>query len=711
MSASPPSVLPAAASFAGRIGADSSWFWRLAGGALIVVIVVGAYWPALRGEFLLDDRLLVSESPIIQSSNGLYRFWFTTEPTDYWPVTNTSFWLEWRLWGTNTTGYHVTNLLLHLAAVFLIWKILRTLAIPGAFLAALLFAVHPVNVESVSWISQRKNTLAMVFFLLSILWYLRAEERRETRGEGRGSGIWYWMSLVAFLLAMLSKGSVAVLPVLLLLIVWWRRKRIDAWDLLRTVPFFLIAGALAYVNVWFQKHGLDIVVRQRGFFAAAGRGRGGGMVLPGQGAGAGVFGVHLSELEYRSARAVVVAAAGSGAHANCDFGAASDAAQHRLARALLFAWLFFCAALVPVLGFTDVGFMQYSLVADHYEHIAIIAVAALAAAGWSLLVPAIARCACAGYRSWESSSVTGALAFLTWQQNQLYRGPLPLCEATLEQNPSCWPLHNDVGVALRKRGRTQEAIGHYQQALRLNPNFADAHYNFGNLLLQLGQTQSAIDQYQQAVRLNPDNASAHDNLGSALAQVGRQREAIKHFERSLRIKPESPITHNNLANVLDALGQSKEAIAHYQEALRLKPDYAEAHNNLGMALLETDRPEATEQFQEALRLAPQYADAHNNLAGVLLDNGQVSEAIEHYRQALSLKPNYAEAYSNLARAYAEMNERDAAIATAEKGLELARSQGQMPLAEQIESWLAEYRSQKNGLQKPAPQPGAVRTAP
>ncbi len=254
-------------------GSESSWRFSAAqrccaGVAIIVFAAALAYWPAMRGEFLLDDRLLVSESPFVQSTHGLYRLWFTTDPTDYWPMTNTSFWLEWRLWGSNPTGYHISNLILHIAAVCMIWAILRKLGVPGAFLAAFLFAVHPVNVESVSWISQRKNTLAMVFFLLSIWWYLKEEDEKSRRGEEkfRGRlGHWYWLSLAAFLLAMLSKGSVAVLPGLLLVIVWWRRKRIDVWDVPRTVPFFLIAGALAYVNVWFQKHGIDVVLRSADF--------------------------------------------------------------------------------------------------------------------------------------------------------------------------------------------------------------------------------------------------------------------------------------------------------------------------------------------------------------------------------------------------------------------------------------------------------------
>ncbi len=216
----------------------SSHLWG--GIALIVVASCVAYLPALRGQFIMDDDIYLTNVPVIRASDGLYRIWCTNQALDYYPVTNTSLWVEWRLWGMNATGYHVTNLLLHMAACLLIWAILRKFAIGGAFLAALLFAVHPLNVESVAWIAQRKGLLALVFFLLSILWYLREEQRRDadvTAGPaGFHAGKYYWLSFLAFVLALLSKGSVAILPLVLLIIVWWQRRRITRWDLLRSAP-------------------------------------------------------------------------------------------------------------------------------------------------------------------------------------------------------------------------------------------------------------------------------------------------------------------------------------------------------------------------------------------------------------------------------------------------------------------------------------------
>ena len=244
-----------------------------------------AYRPSITGGFILDDDRLIYDNDLIKASDGLCQFWCTTKADDYWPVTNSTFWIEWRLWGMNSTGYHVTNLILHIVEALLIWIILRKLSIPGAFLAALIFAVHPVNVESVAWIAQRKNMMAMLFFLLSILWYLK-DTTVPTASVGMAptcprrihcplaslhpspsilhSSLWYWLSLAAFVLAMLSKGSVVVLPVLLLGIIWWLRP-LTRLDLMRTAPFFLVAAVLAGVNVWFQTHGHGEVIRIASF--------------------------------------------------------------------------------------------------------------------------------------------------------------------------------------------------------------------------------------------------------------------------------------------------------------------------------------------------------------------------------------------------------------------------------------------------------------
>ncbi len=638
----------------------------LAGIAIIVLIAFIAYIPSISGGFIWDDDLLITNNSLIRASDGLYPIWCTTVPIDYWPVLNTTFWIEWRLWGKNPTGYHVVNLILHVLDALLIWLILRKLSIPGAFLAAVIFAVHPVNVESVAWIAQRKNMMAMFFFLLSILWYLKIEILSPRASSPLP--LWYWLSLAAFILAMLSKGSVAVLPVLLLGILWWLRS-LTRRDMLRIAPLFLLSVVLTVVNTWFQTHGEPIEIRNAGF---AERLLGAGGVL--------WFYLYKALLPFDLAfiyppwhvevgdllwwlpllAALIITAV-------------LWRYRNGWSRPLLFAWGFFCVAIAPVMGISDVYFMKYSLVADHYQHIAIIGVIALAAAGWSLWHKPMR-----GATYWAASAITvvaaGTLAFLTWQQSGLYRDEITLYRDTLQKSPDCWLAHNNLGYILDNMGQSQEAIEHYLQALRLKPDYYQAQFNLGNAFAQTGRLQEAIEHYQQALRLNPKDANALNNLGSAFVKAGRLQEAIEH----------------------------------YQQAIRLKPDYADAHFNLGLALFDAGRlQEAIEHYQQALRLNPDDVVAHNNLSGALIKAGRPKEAIEHYQQALRLRPGDAYLYLNLALTYAVTNQSSQAIAAAQKGLQLARSQGQQAQAEQIEMWLNSYRAGPPGAKNAPAAPGAA----
>jgi hypothetical protein len=358
-----------------RDAADSLWSapQRAAIGiAALVAVAFIVYWPSLTGGFLWDDDTLITKNVLVHAPDGLFRIWFTAEAIDYWPITNSSFWIEWRLWGLNPLGYHVTNLLLHVANAALAWALLRRLAIPGAFIAALVFLVHPINVESVAWITQRKNTLSLLFFLLAMLWYLNHDAARQS-GPGRTSLRWYWLSAAAFLLAMLAKGSVVVFPLTMLLVLWWRHGRVtmrDAWSM---APFVVIGAGLTLVTLWFQTLGTPDLIRQ---------------VTPLQRVLAApatvwfylskaVLPIHLSFVypqwivQVSDPRWWLPLAA-----ALAVTGALVWHARTPWVRAVLFGWLFYAITLLPVMGLTNVYFMKYALVADHYQYIAILAVAA-----------------------------------------------------------------------------------------------------------------------------------------------------------------------------------------------------------------------------------------------------------------------------------------------------------------------------------------------
>jgi protein O-mannosyl-transferase len=599
--------------------------------ALLALAVMIAYWPARQGGFIFDDELLLIYNPIIKAPDGLYRFWFTKEALDYWPLTNSTFWLEWRLWKWNPTGYHFTNLILHVFNSWLLWAILRKLRIPGAFLAALLFAVHPVNVESVAWISQLKNVLSLCFFLLSILWWLQAEEKRrnesqssetENRLRRNGtsavlktkmdifSGGWrYSLSLLAFLLAMLSKGSVAILPLVLMLLLWWQFGRITWPDMVRCLPFFVVAAALTLVNLWFQTHGAGEVIRsvtpiQRLLGAGA-------VIWFYVGKAAAPFDLAfiypqwniqptdlLWWLPLLAALSVTALLVGL-----------RNSRWAPWVRPVLFAWAFFCIALLPVMGFTDVTYMRHSLVADHYQYIAIIGVIALAAAAFSrgfLVAPDGFRRATIG----AASALVVGFMYLSWQQSSLYANALILYEDTERKNPNSWLVQSNLGLELSRRGKFQEAIPHLQAALRLNSSCAEAQFHWGNILADQNQPEAAIDHYQQALNIAPNYAYAHYRLGVALEYLEHPAEAEQEYRKTIELQPDIPEAHNSLGLILASRRQFSEAIDQFMQAAKIDPDFLQPYVNWASACAALGRyAEAMQIAQQALELAQSKDDA------------------------------------------------------------------------------------------------------
>ncbi len=736
------------------VGAGREWRRRLVLGALLCVVVVVGYWPCLHGGFIWDDKVLLSESRLVHAPDGLYRFWFTTQAPDYWPLTSTTFWLEWRLWGNEPVGYHVTNLVLHALEALLVWVILGRLGVGGGYLAGLLFAAHPVNVESVAWIAQRKNLVALLFFLLSILCYLLSEEAEGAGGRSRGRGF-YAASLVAFVLAMLGKGSVAPLPVLLLLLVWWKRGYLERRDFARVAPFLAVAAVLALVNVWFQTHGgeelrhLSLVQRVLGAGAVVWFYLWKALVPVGLS-----FVYRQWQVEPGQLLWWIPLLSGVG------LTLVLWRYRGRWGRPFFVAWCFFCVALVPVMGLTDVYFMRFSLVADHYQHVALIGVVSLVGAGWSAWRGGLGEtgrrvaAACAGV-------LVGVLVLLTARQSAAYRDEETVYRATIAANPDCWMAYYNLGVDLNARGEHREAIRQFEQALRVRPDYAEAHnnlalalssegrseeavaharealrlkpdlpegrVNLGILLSKSGRAGEALPELERAVRLRGDSAEAHYNLGLVLAALGRQAEAMEHYQEALRLEPGSAETHNalgtglvaagraaeacveferalsiqpddaetlaNLALALVRSGRAAEAVARYQEALRLRPDNAEGHYNLGTLLAAGGRlVEAREQYEQALRVRPEYAEAHNNLGVLLANQGLVAEALVHFAQAVRARPDFLEARVNLAETSARAGRFPDAVTQAQAALDLAPPGQRARLESKLAQWRALSRA-------------------
>ena len=640
---------------------------------LLLVGVLAVYWPALWGGFIWDDDTFLLENPIIKSPEGLHQFWFSAAAPDYFPMTSTTLWLEWRLWGTNAFGYHLVNVLLHAVSAVLLWHMLLRLNIPGAWLAAALFALHPVNVESVAWITERKNVLAMCFYLLSVVGYLRFEDSQRER--------WYWLSLGLFALALLSKTAVVMMPFVLLGIAWWRRGRVDRRDALRAVPFLAVAVALGLVTIWFQAHraiGADAELIRTDSFGSR-------LATAGWAVWFYLYKALLPlNLNFIYPRWQIDPTAAASYLPGFAFAAGLLLCwrhRHTWGKAWLCGMGYFVLMLLPILGFVNVYFMRYSLVADHWQYFAIIGPLGLVAAGligllklfrrkWSEVGFTLGSAGCA--------ALALTLGSLTWRQCGLYRNAETLWQATLRRNPGCSMAHYNLGMTYFQQGRFDEALTQYNHALRLNPSDPDALNNLGSAHLQLGQLDEAIAQFQKALTLKPNSADTHNHLGHALLQLGRLDEAILHYQQAKALQPGSAEADFNLGNVYLQQARLAEAIAHYSNALTLNPNHAAAHNNLANALAQEGRlPEAIGHYEQALTLKPDYADAHNNLGSALLQTGRANEAITQYRAALHLSPHDADILNNLAWVLAtcpqsSLRNGSQAILLAEQANQLAR---------------------------------------
>ncbi len=618
---------------------------------LLFAVVLLAYFPALNGGLLLDDDLHITK-PDLQSLEGLRRIWFEIGATQqYYPVLHSAFWLEHRLWGDSVAGYHLVNVLLHAGSACLVVVLMRRLRLPGAWLAAFLFALHPVCVESVAWIAEQKNTLSTFFALCAVIAYLGFDRNRGSPAYG--------LAFVFFALALLSKTVAVTLPAVLLVIIWWQRSRIDIRrDFLPLLPWFALGGAACLVTLSVEHTLLEGVGAA---FAPTPLER---MLLAGR-----VFWFYVGELVWPVGLTFFYPLWSINAAvwwqylfplASISLGAGLWWVARRR-RGPLAGFLCFVGTLLPVLGFVNVEWFVFSYVGDHLQYFSMLAAIVPVAAGAAMGADRLS-----GGLRWTALAVTAtavvALGALTWRQSGRYRDAVTFYSAALALNPASAAAHDHLGIAHYNLGHSlqqvpgglNEAIGEYEEALRLKPNYAEADNNLGSALEMVpGRLNDAIIRYRDALRTRPDFAGAHYNLANALAKVpGRLDEAVAHFKEALRLEPGLVEAHYNLANALEREpGRLNEAVAQYEEALRLNPDFTEAHNSLGNAFetIPGRSSEAVSQFREALRQKPENAATHFNLGFALQAlPGRLDEAVAQYEEALRLKPDYAAAHYNLA---------------------------------------------------------------
>jgi tetratricopeptide (TPR) repeat protein len=581
-------------------------------------LCVLAYYPAIHGGFLWDDNAHVT-APELQPVAGLARIWFELGATQqYYPVLHSAFWIEHRLWGDAAVGYHWLNILLHAAAAGLLVRLLRRLAIPGAWLAGCVFALHPVGVESVAWITEQKNTLSAVFYLLAACAYLRFEEER---GSGRATaGAWrcYAVASALFVLAILTKSVTATLPAALLVVAWWRRGRIS-WrgEVAPLLPWFAVGIVAGLFTAWVERkligaegaaYDLDFLQRcvlaGRAVWFYVGK-----LLWP-------------ADLMFVYPRWTVNATSVGQIFGLLALLAALGALWllRGRTRGPLAGALFFGGTLFPALGFFNVFPFVYSYVADHFQYLACLGVIVPASAGLAIAlarVPALPRWAGPAI----CSAVVGGLGWLTWHQAHIYRDNVTLYRATLEKNPACWMAAYNLGMELAAKGQTDAAIACYRNALRLRPNYAEAQANLAMALLaQPDGRDEAVALLESALKLKADFWQAHCNLANILLAVpGRQEEAIAHYKEVLRIKPDLAEIRFNLALVLLNLpDRQAEAIPHLEGVLKLNPNLWQAHYALGNLLLAVPgrQEEGVRHLQESLRLKPDLAQARQVLEQV-----------------------------------------------------------------------------------------------
>ena len=635
--------------------------------------VIFAYFPALKGGLLWDDRSHVTR-PDLQTLHGLWRVWTDLTATQqYYPLLHSAFWIEYRIWGDAMLGYHLTNLALHATAACLVGMIARRLALPGAWPAAYIFGLHPVCVEAVAWISEQKSTLSAVFCLSAALIYLSFDSTRSLR--------FYFLAFPLFVLALLTKTVTATLPAALLVILWWKRGRIEKRDVMPLVPWLAVGAVGGLFTAWVEQtligaQGADFDMTMLQRVLVAGRAvcfYVGKLVWPVDLTFTYPRWIVNEHVWWQYLFPIAVVAVGM----VCAWLSGRN-------RGPLAAFLLFVGTLFPVLGFLNVYPFRFSYVADHFQYLASLAIIVPVT---SVLSAKVRH----GYLL--CGAVASVLGILTFQQSGIYKDEETLYRATLERNPMSWMAHHNLAKAIAETpGRLPEAIDEYQAALRIYPSFSETHNDFGNALSRIpGRLSDAVRELEIALRLNPNYAEAHYNLANVLVQIpDRLPDAIKEYRAALRIKPAMAEAHHNLGSALaETQGKLSEAIQEYQAALSIDPGFAEVHNDLGRALSQAGRiSEGLAECEKAIRLKPDFAAAYNNHGTILSQMpGRMEDAIASYRSALQMRPDYAEAHNNLGTALAESGRLPEAIEEFQTALrvrpEFPGAQGNLETARQM----------------------------
>jgi protein O-mannosyl-transferase len=514
-------------------------------GIVLVGVIVLTYQPAWNGKPLLDDTDHLITDPELRSVRGLISLWISPPPThQYHPLVDTVFWIGDKLWGQSMLGYHLVSISLHAVSALLLLWILRRLEVPGAWLAAAIFALHPVQVESVAWVVELKNTLSAIFFFGCILAYLNFDQNQNRTRS-------YVVVLALFLLGMMAKPILATLPAVILIVLWWKRGKLE-WkrDLQPLVPLIVLGIVAGFFSIWMerefsgsQRETTELSIIQR--LLVAGR----------------AFWFYLGKTFWPSNLSFIYPRwkVNSGEWWQYLFPFAAlilFAVSWRLRtrwRAPLAGLLFFVATLVPLLGFFNVSFFRFSFVADHFQYLPIIGIITPVSAGAILLLNRFGRMQqLLGYGLCVALLVT--LTGLSWMHSHVFRDSATCYRAVVERNPGSWVAQINLGFDALGRQSLDEAADHFQKVLETNldnPTAAKrAHLALSGILLGTGRTEEAITHIEKALQIDPNYAEAHANLAQVFLRTGRTHQAIAEYRRAHEIAPRSVGIQISLAWVL-----------------------------------------------------------------------------------------------------------------------------------------------------------------
>jgi len=619
---------------------------------LLVAVTLVVYWPVQDYDFIvLDDNLYIYENRYIQNgfSFDSLKWAFINTIAGMWiPVTWISFMVDSQLWGLSPGGLHIVNLFFHLANIAFLFFLLEKLTgdfWPSAFVATL-FALHPIHVESVAWITERKDVLSAFFFFLTIGGY--------SRYVNQPGVIRYFITFLFFAMGLMAKPMLVTLPFVLLLLDYWPLERFKFGQIIhhsnrsKTYHFFylvfekipfLIFTVLVSVLTYLGTKGVggiasleslpvDVRVTNALAYYLKYIGK---LLYP---ANLSVLYPHPNTASWFS----IVGTSGLLLGMTWVF--------IRKARTYPFSivgWLWYLGMLFPVIGLVHAGTQG---MADRFAYLPFIGL--YIAIAWS--VPALS--AGLSHRKTGiavlSAIVLSIFITTTWHQVHLWENSISLFRHTLKHTDNNYLIHNNLGTVLQEQGNIDDAIKHYREALRIQKDYVSAYDNLGMALLEQGNIDEAIEHFQEALRIEPDFEKAHNSLGIALQKQGNIGDAIEHYREALRIKPDYVKAHNNLGITLQKQGNIDEAIEHFQEALRIEPDFEKAHYNLGLALQKQGNiDDAIEHYREVLRIKPDYVLAHNNLGIAFYYKGDVAMAIRHFEKAIEINPNYFDAKNNL----------------------------------------------------------------